>query len=50
MQQDTREEGSRSNLARLLESIVDGPIFGLRKAVERVTGSLGPHFDHDDDK
>ncbi len=50
MEQDTRKESSGSDLARLLESIVDGPVFGLGKAVERVTGRLGAHFDDDDDE
>ena len=32
MEEDTRKESSRSDMARLLESIVDGPVFGGRKA------------------
>ena len=48
MEEDTRKESSRSDMARLLESIVDGPVFGGRKAGERVTGSLSANFDSND--
>jgi hypothetical protein len=50
MEEDTRKESGGSDLARLLESIVDGPVFGGRKTIERVTGGLGAHFGGDDDE
>ena len=50
MEEDTRKESCGSNLARLLKSIVDRPVFGLGKGVERVTRRLGAHFSDDDDE
>jgi hypothetical protein len=47
MQENTREESSGSHVSRLLESIVNGPVFGGRKAVERVIGRLSSGFHHD---
>jgi hypothetical protein len=50
MQEDTRKESSRRNLAGLLESIVNRPVFGLGEGVKRMTGRLGAHFGDDDDE
>ena len=50
MEEDTRKESSGRDLARLLESIVDGPVFDGRKTVERVTGRLRVHCSGDDDE